>query len=134
MIALKAPDVFYEPGGTSARFQVRMALCAIGVASGGKANGSPMIAVAGSAGGRECFRCVMQGAVMAGQAFLVDHFLIVKTQCGNMAGGALPGENRVRGGQISSGVHAAVTANPEPCHAQDGQHRRGNGKEKNPAA
>jgi hypothetical protein len=99
MIALKATDIFYETGGgVSADLQIRMTLRAIRVASCRKPNRSSMIGVAGSAGGRERLGCVVQRAVMACQAFLVDHLFVVKTQCGDMAGGTLFGKDRMRCG------------------------------------
>jgi hypothetical protein len=111
-----------------------VALRTICIARGGKANRSPMIAVAGSARRREGLHFVMQGAVMAREAFLVDHFFVVKTQVGQVASGALLGENRVRGGQASGGVHAGVAANAIPRDPQEGERRRCDGQQKSPAA
>jgi hypothetical protein len=56
-----------------------------------------MIGMAGNARGRERLRCVMQGAVMARDALLVEDLFVVKTQIGCVAGGALLGENCVSG-------------------------------------
>lgn len=134
VVAFKAAYVANKTGGTPARREVRVTLRTIRVARSGKSNRSTMIGVAGSARGRECLRCVMQGPVMAREAFLVvDHFA-VKTKVGHVAGGTLLRENRVRGGQASGGVHAAVAANRIPRDPQDGQRRRRNGKQKSPAA
>lgn len=96
MIAFKAANVADNAGGTSARREVRVTLRTVRVACGGKSNRSPMIGVAGSARGRERLRGVMQGAVMAREALLVDDLFVVKTQGGQVASGALLGENRVR--------------------------------------
>ena len=74
-----------------------MALRAIRIARGGKSNRSPMVGVARSAGGRECLSRVMHSPVMAGQAFLIDHFFIVKTKRGHVTRGALLRKNCVRG-------------------------------------
>ena len=134
MIAFKTADVADKTSGTPARGEVRMTLRTIRVARGGKPNRSPMIGVAGSARGHERLRCVMQGAVMAREALLVDGFFVVKTQVGQVAGGTLLGENCVRGGQTSRGIHAAVVANAIPRDPQDGERRRHNGKQKSPAA
>ena len=71
---------------------------------------------------------------MASQALLIDDLLVVKTEVGKMAGGTLPGEDRVRGGQASGGVHAAVAANGVPRDPQDRERRRGNGEQKPPVA
>jgi hypothetical protein len=70
---------------------------------------------------------------MASEAFLVDHFFVVKTQIGQMAGGALSSENRVRGGQASCGVDAAIAANGIPRNPQDRDRRGNDGKQKSPA-
>jgi len=88
-----------------------MTLRTVRVARGGKPDRSAMIGVAGSARGRELLRCLMQRAVMARDALLVDDLGVVKTQVGQVAGGTLLRENRVRGGQAAGGVHAAVAAN-----------------------
>jgi hypothetical protein len=134
MIAFKTADVSDNTSRTPARREVRVTLRTICIACGGKPNRSPMIGVAGCARGRERLRFVMQGAVMARETFLIDYFLVVKTQIGQMAGGALPGENRVCGGQASGGVHAAVAANAIPGDPQDGERQCRNGKQKSPAA
>ena len=97
MIAFKTTDVPDKTGGTPARREVRVTLRAIRIACGGKPNRTSMIGVAGSARGRERLRCVMQGAVMAREALLVDDLCAVKPKVGHVAGGALLGENRVRG-------------------------------------
>ena len=96
MIAFKTADVADKTGGVPARLEVRVTMRAVRVACGGKSNRSPMIGMAGNARRRERLRCVMQWAVMARDAFLVEDFFVVKTQVRHMAGGALPGENRVR--------------------------------------
>jgi hypothetical protein len=96
-----------------------MALRAIRIARGGKFNRSPMVGVTRSARGRECLSRVMHSPVMAGQAFLVDYFFIVKTKRGYVARGTLFGENRMRGRQIPGGVDAAVAAKAEPRDAQN---------------
>ena len=57
-----------------------------------------MIGMAGGTRGRERLRFVMHGTVMAIEALLVDDFLVVKTQVGQVAGGALLGKNRMGGG------------------------------------
>ena len=134
MIALETADIANKAGGTPARREIRVALRAIRVACGGQPNRSAMIGVAGRARRRERLRYVMQGAVMACEALLVDDFGVVKAQVGQMAGGTLLRENRVRGGQPSGGVHAAVAANAVPRDPQDGEHRRRSGKQKSPAA
>jgi hypothetical protein len=128
VIIFKASYVADKIGGISARREIRMTLRAICVARGGQANRSPMIGVAGSACRRERLRRVMQGAVMAGEALLVDDLGVVKTQVGQVACGTLPGENRVRGGQVSGGVHAAVVAYAIPRDPQNGERRRRNRK------
>jgi hypothetical protein len=56
-----------------------------------------MIGMAGNARGCERLCCVMQWAVMACGAFLVEDFFAVKTQVGHVADGTLLCENRVRG-------------------------------------
>jgi hypothetical protein len=56
-----------------------------------------MIGMAGNARGRKRLRCLMQGAVMARDALLVEDLFVVKTQIGCVAGGALLGENCVSG-------------------------------------
>ena len=134
MIAIKTADVADKTGGTPARREVRVALRAVRVARGGKSNRSPMIGVAGGARRRERLRYVMHRAVMAREALLVDDLCVVKTQVGQMAGRTLLGQNRVRGGQTSGGVHAAVAADAVPRDPQDGERRRRNGKQKSPAA
>ena len=111
-----------------------MTLRAVCVARGGQSNRSPMIGMAGSACGRERLRRLMHGAVMAREALLVDDLGLVKTQVGLVAGRTLLGENRVRGGQTSGGIHAAVAANAIPRDPQNGERRRRNGKQKSPAA
>ena len=98
MIAFKTADVSDKAGGTPAHREIRVTLRAVRVARRGKSNRSSMIGVAGSARGRERLRCVMQGAVMAREALLVDGLGAVKTQVGHMARGTLLGEDRVRGG------------------------------------
>jgi hypothetical protein len=98
MISFKAADVFYKVGGVSARFKVRMALRAIRVARRSKPNRSAMIGVTRSAGGSKGLTHVMHGPVMACQAFLVDHFFIVKTKRRQVTRGALLREHRMRGG------------------------------------
>lgn len=128
MIAFKTIDVADKTSGASARRKVRVALRAVRVTRRGQPNRSPMIGVAGGARGRELLRRVMQGTVMARDALLVDDFGVVKTQVGEMAGRALLGENGVRGGQISRGVHTAVAANAVPRDPQDGERRCRNGK------
>jgi len=125
VIIFKTSDVAYKIGGISARREIRMTLRAICIARGGQPNRSPMIGVAGSACGRERLRGVVQGAVMARDALLVDDLGVVKTQVGQVAGGTLPRENRVRGGQVSGGVHAAVAAYGVPRDPQNGQRRSG---------
>ena len=134
MIAFKTADVSRKTGGTAACREVRVTLRAICVARGGKPNRSPMIGVARSARRRERLRCVMQGAVMARKALLVDDLCVVETQGGQVARGTLLRENRVRGRQASGGVHSAVAANAIPRNPQDGERRRRNGKQKSPAA
>jgi hypothetical protein len=62
----------------------------------------------------------MQGSVMARKAFLIDHFFVVKTQIGQMAGRAFLGENGVRSGQSPGGVHPRVAANAVQGDSQDG--------------
>jgi hypothetical protein len=111
-----------------------MTLRAVCVAGGGQSNRSPVIGVAGGACGRERLGYVMQGAVMARDALLVDDLCIVKTQVGQMAGRTLLCEDGVRGGQASGGVHAAVAADAVPRDPQEGERRRHNGKQKSPAA
>jgi len=96
MISLKTVDMFCKACGTSARLEVRMALRATCIARGGKAYRSAMVGVTCSARRRECLSRVMQGAVMAGQTFLVDHFVIVKTKRGCVTHGTLLRENSVR--------------------------------------
>jgi len=120
VIVFKAADVFYETGGTHRRVEVRVALRAIRVACVRKSNRSAMIGVAGSASGHERARRMMRRAVMAREAFQVDDLSVIKTQGGQMAGGTLPGENRMRGRQVSGGVHSTVAANPEPGNAREG--------------
>jgi hypothetical protein len=71
---------------------------------------------------------------MAREALLVDDFCFVKAQVGQMAGRTLLGEDGVRGGQASGGIHAAVAANAVPRDPQNGERRRRNGKQKSPAA
>ena len=83
-------------GRISARRQIRVTLRAVRVARGRKSDRSSMIRMAGSACGHECLSGVMQGAVMAGEALLVDDLYVVKTQAGHMTGGALLRENGVR--------------------------------------
>jgi hypothetical protein len=134
MIAFKIADVADKTGGTPARRKVRVTPRAIRVACSGKPNRSPVIGVAGSARRRERLRHVMQWAVMAREAFLVDDFCVVKTQVGQMAGRTLPGKNGVRGGQASGGVHTAVAANAVPRDPQNGERRRRDRKQKSPAA
>jgi hypothetical protein len=97
MIAFKISDVADKTGGVPARREVRVTLRAVCVACGGKSNRSPMIGMAGNARGRKRLRCVMQGAVMARDALLVEDLFVVKTQIGCVAGGALLGENCVSG-------------------------------------
>jgi hypothetical protein len=97
MVAFKTADVADNIGGTPTRREVRVTLRAIRVARSGKSNRSPMIGVAGSARGYERLRYVMQGAVVAREALLVDYLFVVKTQGGRVAGGALLGEDCVRG-------------------------------------
>jgi hypothetical protein len=134
MVAFKTVDVADKAGGTPARREVRVALRAVRVARGGQSNRSPMIGVAGSACGRELLRCVMHGAVVAREALLVVDLCFVKTKVGQMAGRTLLGENRVRGGQTSGGIQAAVASDAIPRNPQNGERRRRNGKQKSPAA
>ena len=134
MIAFKTADVSDKTGGTPAHREIRVTLRAVRVARRGKSNRSSMIGVAGSARGRERLRYMMDRAVMAREALLVDNLCAVKTKVGRVAGGTLLGENRVRGGQAPRGVHASVAANAIPCDPQDGQRQRRNGKQEPPAA
>src|SRR5580704_9824589 len=134
MIPFKTSDVADKIGGTPARNEGRVTLRAVCVARGRKANRSPMFGVTGCARGSERLRRLMQGAVMAREALLVDDLGLVKTQVGLVAGGTLLGEHRMRGGQGSRGVHAAVAANAVPCDRQDGQRRSRNSKQKTPVA
>ena len=120
--------------GISARREIRVALRAIRVARRGQPNRSSVIGVTGGARGRESLRYVMQGTVMARDALLVDDLGVVGTQVSQMAGRTLLGENGVRGGQASGGVHAAVAANAVPRDPQDRKRGRRNGKQKSPAA
>jgi hypothetical protein len=66
-----------------------MALRAVCIARRSQPDRAAMIGVTRSARGREGLRCMMHGPVMAGQAFLVDYFFIVKTKRGHVAGGTL---------------------------------------------
>jgi hypothetical protein len=75
----------------------------------------------------------MDGAVMAGHTFLIDHFLVVKPEVRNVAGGTLFCENGVRGRKRASGIHAAVAAQSEPRDAQNSERRRGNRKPQSPS-
>ena len=130
MIAFKTSDITDKTRGTYARHEVRVTLRAVRVARGGQPNRSSMLRVTGSASGHELLRCVMQGAVMAREALLVDDIGVVKTQVGQMAGRALLSKHCVRSGQISGGVYAAVAAYAIPRDPQDGQRRRRNAKPK----
>src|SRR5579864_830800 len=123
MIPFKTPDVADKNAGTPARRQGRVTLRTVCVTRGRKANRSPMIGVTGCARGRKCLRRLMQRAVMAREALLVDDLGVIKTQVGLVASGTLLGENRMRGGQASGGVHPAIPANAIPCDRQDGQRR-----------
>jgi hypothetical protein len=98
MIPLEAIDVLHNGGFAASDRQAGMTPRAIRVARGGKPNGSPVVSVAKSTRGSERLISVMQRAVMAREALLVDDFFVGKTQVGQVAGGALLRENCVRGG------------------------------------
>jgi hypothetical protein len=114
MIAFKAADISRKTGGPSASHKVCVTLRAACVARSGQPNRSTMIGMAGSAGGGERLRRVMQWAVMASDTLEVDDFLIVKTQVEQVAGGALLRKNFMGGGQASGGINAAIVANAIP--------------------
>src|SRR3984957_18358303 len=78
MIAFKTADVADDTGGTPARGEIGVALRTVCIAGGGQPNCSPMIGVAGSARRRERLRCVMDGAVMARETFLIADLFIEK--------------------------------------------------------
>jgi hypothetical protein len=133
MIAFKTADVADDTGGTPARREIGVALRTVCIAGGGQPNCSPMIGVAGSARRRERLRCVMDGAVMARETFLIADLFIEKTPRGGVAGGTPLRENGVRGGQASGRVNATVATNAIPGNPEDGEGQRCDRKPQSPA-
>ena len=134
MIALKAIDVARESRRAVARRQIRMALRAVRVARGRQSNRSAMIGVAGGARRRELLRRVMNGAVVAGEAFLVGDFLAEKSRLRDVARGALPGQHRVRGRQRARRINAPVAAHSVPREPHERERRQRHRQPKRPAS
>jgi hypothetical protein len=101
-----------------------MALRAICVAGRGKPNRSSMIGVAGSAGGREFLRCMVNRTVMAGQTFPVSDFFAEKSHLCDVASGTLLREHGVRRRQGSRRIDSAISSYAIPRKPEDRKRRQ----------
>jgi hypothetical protein len=134
MVALETCDVACDAHRSSARGQIRMTLCARGVARSRQTDRTAMIRVAGSAGGSKNLRGVMNRPVMAGEALLIRDLLAEKTGMRDMAGSALLGQHSVCRGETPRRINAMVSANSVPCKPEHRQNRQSHRKHEAPVA
>ena len=133
MARAKIFDVAHELRRVAGGPQVRMALRARGVGSGGEPRMSSMLFVARRAFWRKRLVGVVNGAIVAREAGSVAGLRAEKPGHLKMAGVAFRGEDGVGGRHLSAAVHSLVAGDPMPDEPQHSQKRHGQREPETPA-